>query len=231
MHFVATQGLDAGAIFAIWHDPTVYDHMQMGPPYLPDAKTARTASGKTALQDSELGTVLEGLIGAYNGLPMSELAALLSVLRSANLIHQSHHWRTRGGSFYGDHLMFERLYNDSLPFIDQVAERAVGSGSHLLVRPEVQANQISTLTALFCGEGPESTSDGYVRISLATEIRLLALLDLVYGRLEGAGNLSSGTDNLLQGLADKHEEFVYLLRQRAQSKLSYDRRKDWTAPR
>jgi hypothetical protein len=48
--------------------------------------------------------------------------------------------------------------------------------------------------------------------------------DKVYKLLESKGQLSSGTDNLLQGIADKHEEFVYLLKQRCSSKVSYDRR-------
>jgi hypothetical protein len=42
--------------------------------------------------------------------------------------------------------------------------------------------------------------------------------------LEQKGQLSNGTDNLLQGVADKHEEFVYLLKQRCLTKVSYDRR-------
>ncbi len=40
----------------------------------------------------------------------SELAILLALLRSLNILHQSHHWQSEGNQFYSDHLLFQRLY-------------------------------------------------------------------------------------------------------------------------
>ena len=84
---------------------------------------------------------------SFANLPMAELGALTAILRAANVIHQSNHWRTAGPSYYGDHVMFERLYDDSLPFIDQMAEKAMGLGHPDLVCPvtqmEVMRNYVS----------------------------------------------------------------------------------------
>lgn len=198
-----------GSLWSIWHDPTSYDHMQVGPPYLP-GKTASAAP------------------------PAYPLGALLACLRASSQLHQSNHWRTKGKSFYGDHLLFMRLYEDGLDFIDQVAERAVGMGASAVVDPMVQAQQILGWCTQFCGEGFTSDDpEACVVTSLKAEQQVCRCIDTVYKQLEAAGQLSSGTDNLLQGVADLHEGFVYLLQQRNGTKLgSYDRSpKSWAADR
>jgi DNA-binding ferritin-like protein len=226
-------GLHAEAIYAMWHDPIAYDHMKMGPPYLPEMKVRFASTDQDAIRKlvkaetnaAPLTQIFSHLLGEYQGLPMAELAVLLSCLRAASLVHQTHHWQTRGNTFYGDHLLYERLYNESQPAIDGLAERAVGSGGHLLVHPAIQAGQLNALVKFFIGDLQTNASvDEYVRVSLGTEVQVLAVLALVYELLEGKQELSHGTDNLLQGIADKHEEFVYLLRQRSSIKLSYARR-------
>jgi DNA-binding ferritin-like protein len=233
-----TYGSHTDSIYAVWHDPMTYDHLAMGPPYLPEPKV-RLASDerkdlssfiqgfnrKADADSTPLEQIFSHLISSYQGLQKAELAALLSCLRAGALIHQTHHWQTRGDTFYGDHLLYERLYNESLPLIDQIAERAVGSGGHLLVHPVIQSSQIHALVKHFCGDVLSNpTPDEYALVSLVAEVRILAVTSMVLGLLEQKGQLSHGTDNLLQGVSDKHEEFVYLLRQRCQSKVSYDRR-------
>lgn len=224
-------GLHPESIYAMWHDPLAYDHMKMGPPYLPDLKVRMASDARAqirALVEQEappLAQIVSHLIGDYQGIPMAELGALLSCLRAGSLVHQTHHWQTRGDTSYGDHLLYERLYNDSQAFIDQIAERAVGAGNHLLVHPVIQASQVAALVKHFCGDIlSDPTPDQYAAISLITEIRLLSALNIVYAALEQKGALTKGTDNLLQGVADKHEEFIYLLKQRCMTKTSYDRR-------
>jgi DNA-binding ferritin-like protein len=145
---------------------------------------------------------------------MCELGALVSILRAASIVHQSHHWQTRGGNFYGDHLLFERIYNDSLGFIDQVAERAVGSGSRDLVCPHTQAEVIHALVHYWCRTPGEPTSYDMVVVSFGIEHCVVDCLKAARASLEAKNQLSDGTDNLIQGVADKHEEFLYLLQQR-----------------
>ena len=223
------------SVYALWHNPMSYDHLKMGPPYLPQAKKAALKIAATARQevrslarreanDSPMGQIFLALVGDYQGSPMAEMAALLACLRAAAAVHQAHHWQTRGNTFYGDHLLFDRIYGESVGFIDQVAERSVGAGSHLLVHPVIQTKQVGSLVAHFCGDvlsDPEPST--FATISLTTELRVLSVISMVHSSLEQEGLLTHGIDNLLQGIADKHEEFVYLLKQRSSSKTSYDR--------
>jgi len=213
----------AQGILTMWHDPSMYDPLRDGPPYLPPPRKA--ASVKTADEASAmavLSQILQNVAAAYEQTPMSELAVLLAFLRAEGMIHQSHHWMTRGTTFYGDHLLYDRLYNDVQEHVDRVAERAVGSGGHLLAHPTLLAVHVAEIVKSLYGDTPEDPSpEEYPLLSLRTALRFLAVLRMVYAVLEKRGQLSHGTDNLLQDIADKHEEHVYLLKQRT---TVYDRR-------
>lgn len=144
------------------------------------------------------------------------LATLLVGLRAAAMIHQSHHWQTRGQTFYGDHLLFERLYNDTLPGVDALAERVVGIGGPTLVDPVRQAVQMARcISQCYSGRKEDEGSNGMVEISLQKEYRVLEGIRLTIKVLASKDSLTDGTENLLQDIADKHEEFVYLLKQRS----------------
>lgn len=226
-------GLHAESIYALWHDPSTYDHMKMGPPYLPDmqVRLARTTKANIrafvtkVANESPVAQIFSHLVGEYQGVVLAELGALVAVLRAAAMVHQSHHWMTRGDTFYGDHQLYMRIYDESLGFVDRVAERAVGSGNHLLVHPVIQVGQVGALVKFFCGDIQSNpTPDDYAAMSFMTEVYVLSFLGLAHQALEASQLLTNGTDNLLQDASDKHETFVYLLRQRVQSKVNYDRR-------
>ena len=51
-------------------------------------------------------------------------------------------------------------------------------------------------------------------LSVRAELRFMAFLEMIYSRLESSEQLSLGVDNFLQGIADKHEGLLYLLKQR-----------------
>jgi len=158
----------------------------------------------------------------------SELGALLSYLRALAFLHQTHHWQTRGPTFYADHLLFERLYNETLPLIDSLAERSVGSGSLSLVNPVIQgAFQFSIIKDLYSDALIEAGPEQCVHISLKGVLNFLALLRIGYARMEDKGLLSHGIDNLLQGISDTSETFLYLLQQRAGGRAASRTASDW----
>lgn len=198
----------------IWHDPSSYDPFFHGPPYLPGMKvrTERTASAKVRLAYAQ---------GA-------ELPALLTLLRALSMVHQSHHWLTKGAAFYADHLLFERLYNDIVPEIDGIGERAVGSGcDRTLVHPGVQAQGVTRVIEALCGNGitfgEGENSESYVATSLKAEKWFLVCARQLAESMKATNELSRGTDNLVAGIEDKHEEHVYLLSQRSNTA-------SWKAP-
>lgn len=198
----------------VWHDPTDYDAFKHGPSFFPGMKLSSTqkrtvqAFVKTQVASVPWGEAHVSLV-------------LLGALRGAAAIHQTHHWMTKGTSSYGDHLLFERLYSESQEGIDQIAERIVG-GLAGRISPIHQAD-VMKLCVKFSGSEQAATANAMVQASLQVEALVLALLGRVKVALEAEGRLSAGTSNLLDGTADTHETFVYLLQQRSET-YEYDRR-------
>lgn len=201
----------------VWHDPTQYDPVRHGPPYLPTrlGSTARKLARRVAVE-TVAPRVARRLMGSA-----APLGAVLSSLRAASFLHQTHHWQTRGPAYYADHLLFDRLYKDSQPHIDQVAERAVGLGTEVAVDAVGQARQVSDVIAVVASA--DSSPEQLVQTSLRMESLVLAIVDEATRVLRDADSLTSGTSNLLQGVADLHETFVYLLQQRATDSYDYGR--------
>ena len=193
----------------VWHDPTSYDPLRHAPPYLP----TRQASEIPMKTQDKISAVYDTFPGTG-----SPLSSLLAVLQAASLLHKSHHWQTHGLTYYADHLLFDRLYTESQDFIDQVAERAVGTYSEVEVDPRQQSQRMANIIRLVDSgnEGPQDM----VATSLRMEELVLRTIDEAKARLEATGKLSNGTDNLLQGAADLHETFVYLLKQRTKTASS-----------
>ncbi len=227
-------GLHAESIYAIWHDPSTYDPLTMGPPYLPELRVKLARSSQQAIQEvvrkvanaSPVEQIFLTLLGDYPLATLAELGVLVAVLRAAALVHQSNHWQTRGVAFFSDHKLYEGIYNDSLGPIDKMAERAVGSGHRLLVQPVIQSSEVASLVKFYCGDiGADPSPDQMAGLSFMTEAYVLSFLGLAYGSVKKSGMLTPGLDNLLQDTADRHEQFAYLLRQRCQTKLSYERRR------
>ena len=233
------------AIYSIWHDPSTYDHMAMGPPYLPGSDAVKSVGqskeASSGVPDSKSLSEIRGLVskvasenkdffrrflssGEYDflGLEGNELSILLAYLRAIGFIHQTHHWQVQGESSYGDHLLFERIYNDTLAMIDSLAERAVGVGDPSKVNPVIQATlHCDAIKDLYNGEPMGNMmARGCVLVSLHGVLKFMALLGVVYDKMKSSGTLTPGIDNLLQGIGDKHEEFVYLLRQRSAVKVA-----------
>jgi hypothetical protein len=155
---------------------------------------------------------------------LTPLSAVVQFARALAHIHQSHHWQTHGAPFYADHLLFERLYNESLEFIDQVAERSVGLNGPATVDPFLQAYGVLYIVAATCGHAADDAAPSslesvapnlLIERSLRGEVQFLKLIDMAVQELEKNGELSHGISNLLEGIADKHESFVYLLKQRS----------------
>lgn len=225
----------AGSLYAMWHDPSAYDPLVHGPPYLPESKVRMASTERDVVQKvarpliqkmaademTEIQAAIDQVKADFGPTPMSELAALLAFLRAEALVHQSHHWQTRGETYFGDHLLFERLYGEVNGQIDGLAERMVGSGHHILAHPILLAKHCSMVVQTFYRDaGANPSADVYPVLSLRSVLRTMVALKLVYTRLDEGGQLSHGTDNLLQGMADKHEELVYLLKQRTNTKTA-----------
>lgn len=168
-------------------------------------------------EQKAIASVLAKGCEAYGGESMCELAVMLSMLRAVSTLHQAHHWQTRGTQFYGDHQLFEHLYDKLTKEVDRLAERAVGLGDYPLVNPIVATKQVAEMVSMLSsGEG--QSPEQYVVTSLKATAAAIVMIKSVQEALFRKGKLSDGTGNLLQGIADKLEGHVYLLKQRARGK-------------
>jgi len=149
-------------------------------------------------------SVLVQLSGSNLFQPLSELLALI---RSSQLISQTCHWTISGPQFYGDHQLLQRIYEGMNNQIDGLGEKIVNNGGS--VCPCDQSKLISQFVIQF----NDSQSD-CMNICLGIETAIIDKISLVRQQLESNQKLSDALDNFLQGLADEHDVFIYLLKQR-----------------
>lgn len=142
------------------------------------------------------------------------LTALVSALRAVAHLHQSHHWQVRGSSFWGDHKLLDEVYQTAHDDIDRLAERSVGrSGPDTVEVAELMAGARRYLAEMDT-RPYTADNEGMMRLSLAAERALLDVIEQAKQILQGQGKLTGGTSNLLDGIADRHEQSVYFLQQR-----------------
>lgn len=201
------EGVASDATNVIWQNPSAYNPLTQGPPYLPGMTVAMDKSASQKPIQLKL-AMSEG----------SELPSYLVLLRALATIHQSHHWLTFGADFYGDHLLFERLYDQTLEEIDGLAEKAIGVGCDLhAMQPGLQAELMTQVVTNFCNVPEEGTPASLVKTSLVAEQHFLTCAKQIVEILKGRGRLSRGVDNLLAGIEDNHENHLYLLGQRSKN--------------
>ena len=201
----------------VWKSTPDYNMVQDGPPYLPRKLSSSQREEIAPLLKKAAYYDTTPLNKAVEGRGRSPLTILLGYLQAMSHLHQIHHWNTMGDTSYGDHLLFQRLYEESQDFIDQVAERAVGSKAVAAIEASVQAQVIHSVLLGLTRDNDEGTARNYVEVSLKGELYCLELIKSVIELMESDSTLSHGISNLLEGLADLHETFVYLLQQRTRT--------------
>jgi len=139
---------------------------------------------------------------------------LLGMLRGLYHVHQHAHWTVSGEPYYGDHLMFQRLYEGIGDEIDTVAEKTAA----YLGFDVLNASDIVTRTQTWVDKWGE-TPDVYQR-SIAAEQDFQDYAKKFYSQLEDMGVLTLGFDDFIMAAANSHETYQYLLQQRAQSRTA-----------
>lgn len=167
-----------------------------------------SASSEELLGVSDLTT-------SYDGeLPEMELKQYLALLKSLQNFYQHAHWISKGEPYYGDHLLFERLYGSLGKEIDDLAEKMVGLGGDHFVCVQT----IMSMTAKILSNVPamDETMLGFelAQIGLKLETTFLKHTDNLYNKMKKDGSITLGFDDLLMSLYNQHEGNVYLLGQR-----------------
>lgn len=168
-----------------------------------------------AAPDPGYGVAIENMLAAWGATPYAQLSVLLVHLRFLALVHQTHHWTAKGDPFYGDHLLFERLYNGLLEDIDALAEKAVGLGGNDNVNLPLQIMQLNVMAQSYGMATTIPQASDLAKRSLLAEVAFLRCAAHCSLSLKETGLMTRGLDNLLAGIEDKHEGHVYLLKQRS----------------
>ena len=138
--------------------------------------------------------------------PAALMSLYVSFLRALYHIHQNAHWKTKGPEFYGNHLLFQRLYEATQEHVDQAAEKAVG----LFGDFEDNHDQVKEICNKF---NPENFNDNYIQAALKAEQTFLALSQTLYRQIKNLNAMTLGLDDMIMSIASAHEVHVYLLKQ------------------
>ena len=137
----------------------------------------------------------------------ANLTKILAHMRAASMHYQHAHWQTEGETFYGDHLMYGRLYDSLDPHIDTLAEKIVGYyGTDALSTIE-QTKQVAEIASEYC-------EDCFIKTSLAFEEALCNAIVTEFDRQEEAGTLKLGMNDFLAAACNDRDTAKYLLKQR-----------------
>lgn len=140
----------------------------------------------------------------------NKVAALyIATLKAMALIHQHSHWTTKGQPFYGDHLLFERLYNSTLKDLDLAAEKFIGLFGDQVLDYDLQAKLLHEVLLKY-----SDLEGSPVQMSLTIEKDFLKFSKDAYNCFEDEGRLTLGLDDMVMSIASQREESVYLLQQK-----------------
>lgn len=135
-------------------------------------------------------------------------ALYVASLKALALIHQHNHWTTKGVAFYGDHLLFERLYNDTLKLLDLAAEKFVGLFGDGVLAYDIQTTLLAKVLSKY-----SNLEGSPVQMSLEVVRDFIKFSKEAYNCFEEEGKMTLGLDDMIMEISSKSEEFVYLLQQ------------------
>lgn len=133
------------------------------------------------------------------------LGTIVSTLLACKWIHWESHWKSKGESYYGDHLLFQRIYEPIDDQIDGIVEKWMVQGDV----PEIEELVHRSHKIVSIAKSKPGLP------SLSVERALLKVISKAFDDLEGSGSLSLGLNDFLASLHSLHETSVYLLTQRS----------------
>src|SRR5574339_430067 len=120
----------------------------------------------------------------------------VATLKAIALIHQHNHWTTKGEMFYGDHLLFERLYNSALENLDLAAEKFIGVFSDECLDYDLQIELLSKILSKY-----KNLDGSPAEMSLAAEKDFLKFSKEAYDCFEAEGRMTLGLDDMIMEIA------------------------------
>ena len=137
---------------------------------------------------------------------LSVLLSLWADLRASHHLYWTLHWQAKGQPFYGDHLLFERLYQAKIEQIDGLAEIIAGHyGSDKLdpVRAWMMAAEKIQAAVQFAS--PVQIAEMVIKCAEEANDVVMSSDEAPY---------PAGLSNFVSDLSTKNIQDLYLLKQR-----------------
>jgi DNA-binding ferritin-like protein len=135
-------------------------------------------------------------------------ALYVATLNAISIIHRQNHWLTKGKTFYGDHLLFERIYDSALEDMDSAAEKFIGIFGDECLDYDMQTDLLNRVLQKYSNlEGSPQ------QMSLAIERDFIKFSDAIYKLFEEEDKMTMGLDDMLMSIVSNRETSVYLLQQ------------------
>ena len=138
--------------------------------------------------------------------PAKLMSMYVNHLRALYMVHQQNHWETSGNNAYGNHLLFQRLYEGVQEMVDEAAEKTIG------VYDKLSKGDVTSIVKKYEVELTDDP-DAYVKSSLDAEIDFQELAEKAYHALKETSTLTLGVDDMIMSHVSKSEVHSYLLKQ------------------
>lgn len=140
-----------------------------------------------------------------------QLAELLALLFSIKNYAWTAHWNAKGPTFYGDHLLLQRIYEKMDKSIDALGERMLAYTGQPVNYPHL-TQEMARLSSQLMSPGDMSC---FVPLALLVKAAQQQSDRLRVGLADKFDGMSvAGLDNYLTDLNDRLDTFGYLLKQR-----------------
>ena len=128
--------------------------------------------------------------------------------------HAAHHV-TKGTGFGGDHVnIYGEIYTQLDEDLDMIVEKGIGlTGDETLADPVSSLSLAATKLAQYPAAANQD-AETIASHAFALSKEYISFIESIYSQFETCG-MSLGLDDLLQGLANQYETYVYLLQQRS----------------
>lgn len=135
------------------------------------------------------------------------LMEVLSLLKAQYQNYFTSHWQTKGENYYGNHLLFQRLYESMQGEIDSLGEKLVA----FFDGDAVDMSVINKRKQFWLDRWNKNKD--IVGRCIDSEHDTHKMLDEVYNILKDRNDMSLGLDDYIMATANTHETNLYLLQQ------------------
>lgn len=145
--------------------------------------------------------------------PQKALLHLLDQMRASYQVYRDSHWTVEGNDYYGNHLLLQRIYEETEKEIDGLGEMMVGSYGPEIIQEH--RNETTMWVEVFTDAADPMAGP----LRAAQEVRMS--IDSAYDKLKEHGELGRGWDDFLMALAQEKDTHLYLLQQATSTPAKY----------